>query len=73
MMTKDHHDPSRGSQDARRHKFDHTTRDQWLDRDAALEAKWRASSMTREEFISHNEELIDRAIADKLDRDRKGS
>ena len=38
------------------------TRDQWLDRDAALQAKWRASSMTREEFIRHNEELIDRTI-----------
>jgi len=73
MMARDHHDASRGSQDARRHKFDHATRDQWLDRDAALEAKWRASSMTREEFISHNEELIDRAIAAKLDRDQKHS
>lgn len=69
-MTKDHQ-ASRGSQDARRHKFDHATRDQWLDRDAALEAKWRASSMTREEFIRHNEELIDRAIAAKPDRDRE--
>ena len=69
-MSKDHDNASRGSQDARRHKFDHQTRDQWLDRDAALQAKWRASSMTREEFIQHNEDLIDRTIGANLDQER---
>ncbi|MGV8840126.1 MAG: hypothetical protein ACWA6X_07460 [Bauldia sp.] len=54
-----------GSQDAKRHAYDHETRAQWLDRDATLTAKWRASSMTREEFIRRNEELIDNAIAAK--------
>lgn len=72
-MSKDYGGAPRGSQDARRHQFDHKTRDQWLDRDAALEAKWRSSSMTREEFIRHNEELIDTTIAANLDRDQKGS
>jgi hypothetical protein len=72
-MSENHRSGSLGSQDARRHKFDHATRDQWLDRDAALEAKWRASSMTREDFIKHNEELIDAAIASKLERDQSGS
>lgn len=61
-MSQFHEDASHGSQDARRHQYDHATRDQWLDRDAALQAKCRASSMTREEFIRHNEELIDRTI-----------
>jgi hypothetical protein len=69
-MSKDHDEASRGSQDARRHKIDHQTRDQWLDRDQGLQAAWYASSMTRDDFIRHNEGLIDKAIADNLDQAR---
>ncbi len=50
-MSKDHDKASHGSQDARRHKIDHQTRDQWLERDTGLQAAWHASSMTRDEFI----------------------
>ncbi|QAY96601.1 hypothetical protein CWB41_13390 [Methylovirgula ligni] len=63
-MSKDHDKASHGSQDARRHKIDHQTRDQWLDRDKDLQALWHASAMTRDDFIRHNEGIIDKAIAD---------
>lgn len=69
-MSKDHDAASHGSQDARRHKIDHQTRDQWLDRDAKLKASWRASGMTRDDFIRHNEGVIDKVIADNLDQPR---
>lgn len=69
-MSKDHDRASRGSQDARRHKLDHQTRNEWLHRDAGLQASWKASGMTRDEFIQHNEDLIDKVIADNLDRNR---
>ncbi|QDW41425.1 hypothetical protein FFI89_032475 [Bradyrhizobium sp. KBS0727] len=65
-MSKDHDEASHGSQDARRHKLDHQTRNQWLDKDAGLQAAWRASSMTRDDFIRHNEDLIDKVITDNL-------
>lgn len=63
-MSRDHDDSSRGSQDERRHKFDHQTRNQWLDRDAGLQKAWRESNMTRDDFIRHNEELIDKIIVE---------
>jgi hypothetical protein len=69
-MSKDHDKASRGSQDARRHKLDHQTRNAWLDRDARLQAAWRASGMSRDDFIRHNENVIDKVIADNLDTDR---
>jgi hypothetical protein len=65
-VSKDHE--MRGTSEARRHKFDHQIREQWLDRDAGLHAKWHASGLTRDEFIRRNEELIDKTIADNLDR-----
>ncbi|SDK34164.1 MULTISPECIES: hypothetical protein [Bradyrhizobium] len=65
-MSKDHDKASHGSQDARRHKLDHQTRNQWLEKDAGLQAAWQASRMTRDEFIRHNESLIDKVIADNL-------
>lgn len=66
-MSKDHE--MRGTSEARAHKFDHKIREQWLDRDAALHAKWHASGMTRDEFIRHNEELIDKTIVANVDRE----
>ncbi len=69
-MSKDHDKASHGSQDARRHKIDHQTRDQWLDRDTGLQAAWHASSMTRDDCIRHNEGLIDKVIVENLDRTR---
>ncbi len=69
-MSKDHDKASHGLQDARRHKIDHQTRDQWLDRDTGLQAAWHASSMTRDDFIRNNESLIDKVIVENLDRTR---
>ncbi len=68
-MSKDHDRASHGSQDARRHKIDHQTRDQWLDRDSGLQAAWRASRLSRDDFIRHNESLIDNVIAESRDQD----
>ena len=68
-MSKDHDKASRGSQDARRHKIDHQIRNQWLDRDAGLQASWQASKMSRDDFIRHNESMIDKVITDHLDAD----
>jgi hypothetical protein len=65
-MSKDHDKASHGSQDARRHKIDRQARHEWLERDAGLQAAWHASNMTREEFIRHNEGLIDKVIANNL-------
>ncbi|RAZ77031.1 hypothetical protein [Mesorhizobium atlanticum] len=67
-MSKDHDRASHGSQDARRHKLDHQTRNEWLGRDAGLQAAWHASKMTRDEFIRRNEGLIDKVIADNRDQ-----
>ncbi|GAC1045427.1 hypothetical protein thsrh120_54320 [Rhizobium sp. No.120] len=67
-MSKDHDRASHGSQDARRHKIDHQTRDQWLDRDSGLQSAWRASGLSRDEFIRRNEGLIDKVIADSRDQ-----
>ncbi|WP_426413241.1 hypothetical protein [Bradyrhizobium ganzhouense] len=69
-MSKDHDKASHGSQDARRHKIDHQIRNEWLHRDASLQALWQASGMSRDEFIQHNEGAIDKVIADNLDADR---
>ena len=69
-MSKDHDKASHGSQDARRHKIDHQTRNEWLHRDASLQDAWRASGMTRDDFIRHNEGLIDKVIVANLDQDR---
>lgn len=66
-MSRDHDRDSHGSQDARRRKLDHQTRNEWLDRDAGLQAAWHASKMTRDEFIRHNERLIDKVIVDSQD------
>lgn len=68
-MSKDHDRASHGSQDARRHKIDHQTRDQWLDRDSGLQAAWRTSRLSRDEFIRRNEGLIDKVIAESHDQD----
>jgi len=65
-MSKHHDRASRGSQDGRRVKLDHQTRNEWLDRDAGLQAAWHASKMTRDDFIRHNEKLIDKVIADNV-------
>lgn len=65
-MSKDHE--MRGTADARRHKFDHQIREQWLDRDEGLREKWHASGLTRDEFIQHNEDLIDQTIIANLDK-----
>lgn len=67
-MSKDHDEASHGSQDARRHKLDHQIRNEWLDRDQGLNDSWRASNMTRDEFIRHNETMIDKVIGERLDR-----
>ncbi|MBR1206047.1 hypothetical protein H8B02_04925 [Bradyrhizobium sp. Pear77] len=69
-MSKDHDKASHGSQDARRHKIDHQTRNEWLHRDAGLQALWQASGMSRDEFIQHNEGVIDKVISDNLDANR---
>ncbi|MBB3612760.1 hypothetical protein [Rhizobium sp. BK602] len=69
-MSKDHDRASHGSQDARRHKINDQTRDQWLDRDNDLQAAWRASGLSREEFIRQNQRLIDKAIGEAPDWDR---
>jgi hypothetical protein len=69
-MSKDHDNASHGSQDARRHKIDHQTRNEWLHRDAGLQALWQASGMSRDEFIQHNEGAIDKVITANLDVDR---
>lgn len=61
-MSRNHEDAARGSQDDRRHKLDHQTRNQWLDRDAGLRKAWHESNMTRDEFIRRHEELIDKVI-----------
>lgn len=68
-MSKDHDKVSHGSQDARRHKLDHQVRNEWLDRDAGLQQAWKKSGMTRDDFIRHNEEEIDKVIFTNLDRD----
>jgi len=69
-MSKDHDKVSHGSQDARSHKIDHQIRNEWLHRDAGLQDAWRASGMTRDDFIRHNEGLIDKVIGANLDQDR---
>lgn len=69
-MSKHHENASYGSQDARRHKFDHQTRSEWLHKDAGLQDMWRASGMTRDEFIQHHEDEIDKVIIAKLGGDR---
>ena len=69
-MSKDHDKASHGSQDARRHKIDHQTRIEWLHRDAVLQALLQASGMSRDEFIQHNEGVIDKVISDNLDANR---
>lgn len=69
-MSKDHDKASHGSQDARSHKIDHQIRNEWLHRDAGLQASWKASGMSRDDFIRHNEALIDKVITDNLDADR---
>lgn len=68
-MSKDHNKYSGESQDARRHKLDHQIRNEWLDRDAGLQASWQASKMSRDDFIRHNEGMIDKVITDRLDAD----
>ena len=69
-MSKDHDKASHGSQDARRHKIDHQVRSEWLHRDPGLRATWEASGMSRDDFIRHNEGVIDKVISDHLDRRR---
>ncbi len=69
-MSKDHDEASHGSQDARRHKLDHQVRNEWLDRDTGLQQAWQTSGMTRDDFIRHNEGMIDKVISANLDRDR---
>jgi hypothetical protein len=69
-MSKDHDRASHGSQDARRHKLDHQVRNQWLDRDSNLQEAWKASGMTRDDFIRHHEGMIDKTIAEARDQDR---
>ncbi|CAB3961491.1 MULTISPECIES: hypothetical protein [Burkholderia] len=69
-MSKDHDKASHGSQDARRHKLDHQTRNEWLGRDAGLQEAWQKSGMTRDDFIRHNEDMIDKVIFERLDADR---
>ncbi len=64
-MSADHHDPSSGSQDARRHALDHQTRDRWLDRDDRLAKAWRDSKLSREQFVRDNAEMIDQVIAER--------
>lgn len=39
-------------------------------RDAGLQDAWRASGMTRDDFIRHHEGLIDTVIVANLDQDR---
>ena len=66
-MSNDHEDPRHGSQDARRHRLDQQARSDWLDRDEHLSAAWRESRMTRDEFIRHNQKVIDDAIVKNVD------
>ena len=61
-MSKDHDKASHGSQDARRHKIDHQTRNEWLHRDAGLQDAWRASGMTRDYFNPRQEGMNDKVI-----------
>lgn len=67
-MSKDHDKTSHGSQDARRHKLDHQIRNEWIDRDTSLQEAWKKSGQTREEFIRHNENVIDQVISANLDK-----
>ena len=50
-MSKDHKQGSFGLQEEGRLKLDHQTRNAWLDRDEGLNARWKASGMTRDDFI----------------------
>jgi hypothetical protein len=67
-MSKDHDKASHGSQDARRHKIDHQIRNEWIDRDTSLQDAWQKSGQTRDEFIRHNEKVIDQVISANLDK-----
>lgn len=71
-MSKDHAKGSFGLQDEGRLKLDHQTRNKWLDKDEGLQALWHRSGMTRDEFIQHNQGVIDKVIAeDSSDRRSK--
>lgn len=67
-MSKDHDKASHGSQDARRHKLDHQLRNEWIDRDTGLQEAWKKSGMTRDDFIHHNESMIDQVISANVER-----
>lgn len=71
-MSKDHAKGSFGMQDEGRVKLDHQTRNHWLDRDEELQALWHKSGMTRDEFIQHNQGVIDKAIAENSGLPRSG-
>lgn len=71
-MSKDHAKGSFGMQDEDRVKLDHQTRNHWLDRDAELQALWHKSGMPRDEFIQHNQGVIDKAIAENAGLPRSG-
>ena len=61
-MSKDHAKGSFGLQDEGGVKLDHQTRNKWIDRDERLHALWHESGMTRDEFIQHNQGVIDAVI-----------
>jgi hypothetical protein len=67
-MSKDHKQGSFGLQEEGRLKLDHQTRNAWLDRDEGLNARWKASGMTRDDFIEHNHDEIDMVIAEDSKR-----
>lgn len=65
-MSSDRNKDLHESQDARRHDLDHQARNKWLDGDRELQEQWRASAMSRDEFIRHNQKLIDRKIVESV-------
>lgn len=63
-MSSDRGKDMHESQDARRHELDHQARNRWLDGDKDLQDQWRASAMSRDEFIRHHQKMIDKRIVE---------
>ncbi len=63
-MSKDHGQGAYGNKAEGRLKIDHQIRNKWLDTDDGLQALWRKSGMTRDDFIQHNQDVIDKVITE---------
>ncbi|MCW6533913.1 hypothetical protein [Sphingomonas lycopersici] len=64
-MSEDHGKGSFGRQEEGRLKLNHEIRNQWLDKDETLNTLWHKSGMTRDAFIEHNIQQIDKIIAER--------